>query len=112
MASFTVADYKKKRPRHPVTFHCEVDDRVEVLYLPGPTSYYGTVSRVTASRCVVEFDNGDFAWIRRYGEEAKCIKKTTAPPDYKPPLEEPKDLSDFSWYVAYRFEPRYSDSDE
>ena len=89
-----------------------MDDRVEVLYLPGPTFYYGTISRVTAYRCLVEFDNGDFAWIKRYGQEAQTIQLTTAPPDYKPPMEEPEDLEQYSFLVVHRFEPGYSDSDE
>ena len=112
MASFTVADYKKKRPRHEVTFHCAVNDRVGVMYLPGPTYYYGTITKVTSYRCFVEFDNGEFAWIKRYGEEADCIKRTSAPPDYNPLQEEPEDLSNFNLIVVYRCMPGYSDSDE
>ena len=101
MASFTVRDYIRSRRPTLITFHCEVDDRVEVLYLPGPTSYYGTVTRVTTYRCLVEFDDGDFAWIQRYGEEAECIKLTTAPPDYNPPQVEPEDLEQYSFKVVY-----------
>eukprot|EP01052_Picozoa_sp_SAG31_P047335 SAG31_NODE_9434_length_1277_cov_4.087436_3_plen_132_part_00 len=101
MASFTVADYNKKRKRHHITFHCEVGDRVEVAFLPGPTYHYGTISKVTSYRCLVEFDDGDNWWIQRYGQEAQTIQLTTAPPDYDPPQVEPEDIEQFIFKVVY-----------
>ena len=101
MASFTVRDYIHSHRPTLITFHCEVGDRVEVLYLPGPRYYYGTITRVTAYRCLVEFDDGDNEWIKRYGQEAECIKLTTAPPDYNPPQVEPEDLEQYSFNVVY-----------
>ena len=112
MTSFTVSDYKKKRKTPTITFHCEVNDRVEVLFMPGPKSFFGTVSEVHTNRCFVEFDDGTNHWINRYGEQADCIRKTTAPPDFRPPMEEPEDLSDYNMFVVYRFEPGYSDTDD
>eukprot|EP01052_Picozoa_sp_SAG31_P013632 SAG31_NODE_824_length_11760_cov_17.390790_8_plen_117_part_00 len=41
MASFTVRDYIRSRRPTLITFHCEVGDRVEVLYLHGPRYYAG-----------------------------------------------------------------------
>eukprot|EP01052_Picozoa_sp_SAG31_P044837 SAG31_NODE_7962_length_1554_cov_16.543643_2_plen_54_part_00 len=37
----------------------------------------------------------------RSGQEAECIKLTTAPPDYNPPQVEPEDLEQFSFNVVY-----------
>eukprot|EP01052_Picozoa_sp_SAG31_P027436 SAG31_NODE_2569_length_5461_cov_6.801007_4_plen_110_part_00 len=79
MATFTTAQYTKKRKKRKIDFECLVGDRVEVLFwMPGPVYYAGIITKVTPTRCKVLFDTDQSEWdMKRYGEEAQLIRKIT-----------------------------------
>eukprot|EP01052_Picozoa_sp_SAG31_P048915 SAG31_NODE_10463_length_1135_cov_3.364865_1_plen_78_part_00 len=71
--SFAVKDYRRKRRAHDITLHATIGKKVKVRFLPGPTDFLGTVTHVTATTVVVEFEDNETWTIKRYGEEAECV---------------------------------------